>query len=471
MYRVIVCLVFLCQLKSSASVFIAKETTPKAPSTLFRSTQTFALSNDVQQWFKSDKKTSAWDPVKLWDELVSRPVRRHVEYGTPTISLGRQQVTRSNRFDDILSSMKENMHEASAALGQLINDAVMKVDVQVPQPLAQQGEWGAFRDEDGTGRIYYFNVVTGESCWNPPTSDFPLVEEPPRLLVAEGHWAAYLDEKKKSVYYFNRKTGQTTWNRPYPSFPQVSRKSLARSIQRPLAANGEWSAYLDDKKNVYYFNDVTGESTWQAPKGFPNLQATEFVSTFPDLQVAELVSTFQNWFSTQKSDPWLEDVLRNIPSFFVPAADQVKEIEWISEWKQNLERQMDKASSTIKDSWSLLDYFGRSRTFSAKEFPFAATVINYVDEILSTAVAYFPELDMNQNIRRETTRKLPTVYPDLEHLTRWKRNSDGTITGSVRHSLKHPVGTVITTSPATRGSTVAKQNVVRTMSGTEYYLL
>ncbi|GAX25312.1 hypothetical protein FisN_5Lh401 [Fistulifera solaris] len=417
-----------------------------------RSSKTYALSSDVQKWVRNDKKTPAWDPVKLWDEIVSAPVRRHVEYGTPTISLGRQQNTRSNAFDDLVSSMKDSIKEANTAFRQFMNEFTSQKDATSPQALAQQGDWGAFVDEDGTGRIYYFNVVTGESRWNPPTSDFPMVNEPPRLLVSEGYWGAYVDEKKKSVYYFNRKTGQTTWNRPYPSFPRVSVNSPAHTVQRPLAVSGDWSAYLDNNKNVYYFNDVTGESTWQPPSGFPTVQAAPFVSAY------------------QHVSKWLEDVLEKF-SFTLVSADQDKDMEWTTELISKFDQQFDKATSSIRESWSFLDYFGRSKTFSANEFPIAAIVIDFVDELLASVQTYLPFLDASRNNRQDNFMQVATIYPDLEHLTRWKRNSDDTITGSVRHSNKHPVGTVITTSPAERGSTIAEQKVIRTLSGTRYYLL
>ncbi|GAX17017.1 hypothetical protein FisN_5Hh401 [Fistulifera solaris] len=454
MYRFVCIALFLMP---TAATFM-----PQFPvsDTSSRSSKTYALSSDVQKWLRNDKKAAAWDPVKLWDEMVSAPVRRHVEYGTPTISLGRQQNTRSNPFDDLVSFMKDNIKEANTAFRQFMNDVTSQVNAKSPQALAQQGDWGAFVDEEGTGRIYYFNVVTGESRWNPPTADFPMVNEPPRLLVSEGYWAAYMDEKKKSVYYFNRKTGQTTWNRPYPSFPRVSVNSIAQTAQRPLAVRGDWSAYLDDKNNVYYFNDVTGESTWQPPAGFPNVQAENFVSAF------------RNWLGVEKMDApkWLEDVLEKIP--FTPvSANQEKDMEWLTELTSRIDQQFEKATSSIRESWSFLDYFGRSKTFSANEFPIAAIVIDYMDELLASARNYFPFPDASRNIRQYTAMQAPTIHPDLEHLTRWKRNSDGTITGSVRHSTKHPVGTVITTSPAERGSAVAQQKVIRTLSGTRYYLL
>ena len=42
-----------------------------------------------------------------------------------------------------------------------------------PEPLATEGDWSAYLDYESTGYIYYFNGVTGESIWEPPTDTFP----------------------------------------------------------------------------------------------------------------------------------------------------------------------------------------------------------------------------------------------------------------------------------------------------------
>lgn len=42
-----------------------------------------------------------------------------------------------------------------------------------PEPLAEEGDWSAYLDAETTGYVYYFNSVTGESIWEPPTSTFP----------------------------------------------------------------------------------------------------------------------------------------------------------------------------------------------------------------------------------------------------------------------------------------------------------
>jgi protein phosphatase PTC7 len=41
------------------------------------------------------------------------------------------------------------------------------------EPLATEGDWSAYLDQDNTGMVYYFNAKTGESMWEPPTETFP----------------------------------------------------------------------------------------------------------------------------------------------------------------------------------------------------------------------------------------------------------------------------------------------------------
>jgi len=53
-------------------------------------------------------------------------------------------------------------------------------DASLPEPLAEEGTWQAFLDEDTTGLVFYFDTATGESLWEPPTSTFPLVRLPRR---------------------------------------------------------------------------------------------------------------------------------------------------------------------------------------------------------------------------------------------------------------------------------------------------
>jgi protein phosphatase PTC7 len=44
------------------------------------------------------------------------------------------------------------------------------------EPLAKEGPWTAYLDDETTGLVYYFNTENGESCWDPPTPSFPEIK-------------------------------------------------------------------------------------------------------------------------------------------------------------------------------------------------------------------------------------------------------------------------------------------------------
>ncbi len=50
--------------------------------------------------------------------------------------------------------------------------------LDAPEPLAEEGSWQAFLDDETTGLVYYFDTKTGESLWEPPTNTFPTVRLP-----------------------------------------------------------------------------------------------------------------------------------------------------------------------------------------------------------------------------------------------------------------------------------------------------
>mmetsp|Transcript_33782 Transcript_33782/g.50416 ORF Transcript_33782/g.50416 Transcript_33782/m.50416 type:complete len:551 (-) Transcript_33782:189-1841(-) len=71
-------------------------------------------------------------------------------------------------------------------------------------PLASEGDWTAYLDEDSTGLVYYFNGETGESMWEPPTSTFPSVK-----LSAEKRRIARERRKEFEASYAEAETKET----------------------------------------------------------------------------------------------------------------------------------------------------------------------------------------------------------------------------------------------------------------------
>ena len=70
-----------------------------------------------------------------------------------------------------------------------------------PEPLAEEGSWQAFLDEDNTGLIYYFDVKTGESLWEPPTPTFPEVRlSRKKQRLADNLRREYRRNRQQEIY-------------------------------------------------------------------------------------------------------------------------------------------------------------------------------------------------------------------------------------------------------------------------------
>ena len=87
-----------------------------------------------------------------------------------------------------------------------------------------------------------------------------------------GPWQELFDAETGTTYYFNERSGESRWERP-KGFDQRWLDSqdvaalTARSTKRRNA--GDWTEMEDsDTGTVYYTNMHTGESQWEKPKGF-----------------------------------------------------------------------------------------------------------------------------------------------------------------------------------------------------------
>ena len=77
-----------------------------------------------------------------------------------------------------------------------------------PKPLAEDGDWIAYLDEETTGVVYYFNSKTGQSLWEAPEGFPPVYMKPSQRRKAESKKEEYFkamqetqvdsSEKKKS---------------------------------------------------------------------------------------------------------------------------------------------------------------------------------------------------------------------------------------------------------------------------------
>lgn len=217
----------------------------------------------------------------------------------------------------VLGSEPPEVPDTSSDLEEKEGDALDN-RAKASEALETKGEWSAYFDAENTGLIYYFNSITGESQWNPPSSTFPKVPftkemrqisqqrqdeyiqalklkqmEKERSTIASrqvaqaplatvGSWQAFWDKEDTGyVYYHNTATGMSQWTPPklFPKFQKREGMKVAKpAVQaEKLARDGDWSAYFDiESALIYYFNNFTGKSRWEKPSTtFPSVQLTE----------------------------------------------------------------------------------------------------------------------------------------------------------------------------------------------------
>lgn len=78
-------------------------------------------------------------------------------------------------------------------------------------------------------------------------------------------WRSEWDEHSQQYYYVHDLTNETTWEQPagYTSNPQPQSPTSAHQITAGGAS--QWQEMIDESGNVYYYNTVTQESSWENP--------------------------------------------------------------------------------------------------------------------------------------------------------------------------------------------------------------
>ena len=81
----------------------------------------------------------------------------------------------------------------------------------------------------------------------------------------EGEWAVYYDDNN-TPFWYSSVTGESVWEQP-PGAPSAEggNGTAAEDAVVGAADGGEWSVFQDDNGADYWYNNVTGESTYNNP--------------------------------------------------------------------------------------------------------------------------------------------------------------------------------------------------------------
>ena len=142
------------------------------------------------------------------------------------------------------------------------------------------GPWTELHDME-TDTVYYFNDRSGEAVWEKPAGfdqrwldqqDQAALIQSSRHLRDVQVWQEYTDDTTGAVYYYNNQTGETQWDKPrgfdknWLAIEDAVQLS-ARSIRKVDA--GQWGKYADEESGAtYYYNSVTGEKSDTKPTRF-----------------------------------------------------------------------------------------------------------------------------------------------------------------------------------------------------------
>ena len=138
----------------------------------------------------------------------------------------------------------------------------------LPEPLATEGDWSAYLDEETTGLIYYFHQRTGESLWEPPTETFPIVVLPRQMRRQA--------ESKRSEYIKSLQDSQARNEFPEVGSSRSKDEGKKKQEKQKEGSDGGWFDFLFEEEpepeqgwfdSVFQGSDANGRSTSQGRSG------------------------------------------------------------------------------------------------------------------------------------------------------------------------------------------------------------
>ncbi|CAJ1954685.1 unnamed protein product [Cylindrotheca closterium] len=164
--------------------------------------------------------------------------------------------------------------------------------------------------DESSGQTYFYNSLTEETSWERPTNDEAVLEEqeeiheddPDKNVVSDfktgaglntavedsvfpADWIEAVDESSGQTYYYNTATQETSWEKPLitsdlrdeVAADATDDRSETEDKQEDAAVNettpetddglpSDWIETEDGNGQVYYYNTVTNETSWERPR-------------------------------------------------------------------------------------------------------------------------------------------------------------------------------------------------------------
>jgi WW domain len=251
------------------------------------------MRNDPNKYIDNDPADSMNNAMNMWKNMFQRP-KSFQPTKNPSTTVQQWVIDGWKEVQQSTIPDTDKMKSVSTTA------VATNSKQQYHQPLASEGDWSAFVVPN-TCHVYYYNVRTGTSCWEKPSTTFPIITRrmisnargismksmiqqyvpSPIHIVSKDNWSKYVDHNKK-FFYYNRVNGVSQRNPPQPNIFHQQQESTLQKLSTntnrgmeknnignaccPLATQGDWSAYLDRSRNmIYYFNSKTCQSVWEKP--------------------------------------------------------------------------------------------------------------------------------------------------------------------------------------------------------------
>ncbi|KAM4691299.1 rho GTPase-activating protein 27 [Rhinophrynus dorsalis] len=79
-------------------------------------------------------------------------------------------------------------------------------------------------------------------------------------------WETHTDKDSGQLFYYNSVTGATTWDSPFDQPEDQVHSPLSQASLSPLPGDNEWEKHFDEASGLFFFyNSVTGETSWEPP--------------------------------------------------------------------------------------------------------------------------------------------------------------------------------------------------------------